>query len=64
MFDRFRMRCLAVAGLVLAAGVLSARADEATLKQALTLADKGDMASIAPLRGRMTQLENKLTDWT
>lgn len=64
MFDRSRMRRLAVFGLVLAAGCLSARADEATLRQALTLADKGDMSAIEPLRGRMTGLENKLTDWT
>lgn len=64
MFNRYRMRRLAVFGLALLAGAVTAHADEATLKQALTLADKGNVAAVEALRPNMTALENKLTDWT
>lgn len=64
MFDRQRMRRLALFGIAVLAGALPARADEATLKQALAFADRGNMAAIEPLRSRLTPLENKLTNWT
>jgi soluble lytic murein transglycosylase len=64
MFDRTWIRRLATLGVVVLATTAGARADEATLRQALTLADKGNLAGVEALRGRMSALENKLADWT